>query len=64
MGNESDFVSVAGFVNLDEDDFTEVDIPDPKNTMVALFYSSGTTGAPKGIEITHYSFVANLHTSR
>lgn len=32
---------------------------DPQNTTCCLNYSSGTTGVPKGVEITHYSYVAN-----
>ncbi|KAL7623060.1 hypothetical protein AAE478_006739 [Parahypoxylon ruwenzoriense] len=32
---------------------------DSKTTICALNYSSGTTGVPKGVEITHYSYVAN-----
>lgn len=31
----------------------------PKDTTAALNYSSGTTGVPKGVEITHYNFIAN-----
>lgn len=37
----------------------QVDI-DPKNDIVALPYSSGTTGMPKGVMLTHYNLVANL----
>ncbi|KAI1361328.1 AMP-binding enzyme [Xylaria arbuscula] len=33
--------------------------PHPKETTCCLNYSSGTTGVPKGVEITHYSYVAN-----
>jgi 4-coumarate--CoA ligase len=33
---------------------------DPKNDVALLPYSSGTTGLPKGVMITHYNLVANL----
>ncbi|KAK7408223.1 hypothetical protein QQX98_009632 [Neonectria punicea] len=32
---------------------------DPRSTTCCLNYSSGTTGPPKGVEITHYGYVAN-----
>src|ERR1043166_4115795 len=33
---------------------------DPKNDLVVLPYSSGTTGLPKGVMLTHHHIVANL----
>jgi 4-coumarate--CoA ligase len=30
-----------------------------RDTIVALNFSSGTTGRPKGVEITHYNYVSN-----
>jgi len=33
---------------------------DPKHDLVALPYSSGTTGLPKGVMLTHYNIVANM----
>ncbi|KAG9244859.1 hypothetical protein BJ878DRAFT_504287 [Calycina marina] len=32
---------------------------DPKDWICCLNYSSGTTGVPKGVMITHYNYVAN-----
>ena len=32
---------------------------DPHHDVVAMPYSSGTTGAPKGVCLTHYNLVAN-----
>ena len=33
---------------------------DPRNDLAALPYSSGTTGMPKGVMLTHYNLVANV----
>lgn len=34
---------------------------DPREDLVVLPYSSGTTGLPKGVMLTHHNLVANLH---
>ncbi len=34
---------------------------DPREDVVALPYSSGTTGLPKGVMLTHRNLVANMH---
>ncbi|KAH6952320.1 4-coumarate-CoA ligase [Ilyonectria sp. MPI-CAGE-AT-0026] len=39
--------------------FDWVEPADPRTTSCCLNYSSGTTGLPKGVEITHYAYVAN-----
>ena len=33
---------------------------DPKEDVLVIPYSSGTTGLPKGVMLTHYNLVANL----
>ena len=42
---------------------SQVDI-DPANDLVTLPYSSGTTGLPKGVMLTHRNLVANVAQSR
>ncbi|WQF88676.1 Putative AMP-dependent synthetase/ligase domain, AMP-binding, AMP-binding enzyme domain, ANL [Colletotrichum destructivum] len=39
--------------------FEWVEPSDARTTTCCLNYSSGTTGVPKGVEISHYSYVAN-----
>ncbi|KAL2255610.1 hypothetical protein VTK26DRAFT_3018 [Humicola hyalothermophila] len=39
---------------------TKTPIPDPPTALAFLVYSSGTTGLPKGVGLTHTNMVANL----
>ncbi|KAJ1326424.1 4-coumarate--CoA ligase [Microdochium nivale] len=39
--------------------YSWVEPADTKSTTCCLNYSSGTTGVPKGVEITHHAYVAN-----
>ena len=58
-GSESE--EATPFSSLLESDgkFPEVEI-NPREDLVALPYSSGTTGLPKGVMLTHYNLVANM----
>ncbi|KAF9775711.1 hypothetical protein IL306_006171 [Fusarium sp. DS 682] len=43
----------------DVQDFTWYEPSDPETAICCLNYSSGTTGRPKGAQVTHFSYVAN-----
>lgn len=43
----------------DTDPLAEPHVADPGDT-AALFYTSGTTGAPKGVELTHHALVGQV----
>ncbi|HEV7474877.1 MAG TPA: 4-coumarate--CoA ligase family protein [Pyrinomonadaceae bacterium] len=45
---------------LDSDGDFPVPVINPREDLVALPYSSGTTGLPKGVMLTHYNLVANM----
>nr|XP_050033875.1 uncharacterized protein LOC126530656 [Dermacentor andersoni]XP_054926670.1 uncharacterized protein LOC126530656 [Dermacentor andersoni] len=64
MGYAAGFVSASEFSKLDEQQFREYPIADPRSTVLAVCYTSGTTGMPKGAEITHYNYVAFFYTAR
>ncbi|XP_075752405.1 putative 4-coumarate--CoA ligase 2 isoform X2 [Rhipicephalus microplus] len=64
LGEAPGFTSILGFVHMDPKQFREVPVADPRNTIAGISYTSGTTGLPKGVEITHFSFVANIVLSK
>ncbi|KAH6935016.1 hypothetical protein HPB50_002965 [Hyalomma asiaticum] len=64
MGHAAGFVAVPDFPILDDQEFREIPISDPRSAVLVVCYTSGTTGMPKGVNITHYNFVACFCTSR
>ncbi|KAH6935822.1 hypothetical protein HPB50_010313 [Hyalomma asiaticum] len=64
VGQAPGFVSTSEFLKIDNGDFCECPVSDPKNTVLAVCYTSGSTGLPKGAEVTHHSYVACFYTTR
>ena len=56
---EAEGATPFGSLLVDNGRAEQVEI-DPMNDLVALPYSSGTTGMPKGVMLTHHNLVANL----
>lgn len=62
MGLAEGFVSTTAFRDLDETAFREVLIQDPRGYVLVICYTSGTTGLPKGVVVTHYDFLGHMTT--
>ncbi|KAI4471441.1 long-chain-fatty-acid--coa ligase [Holotrichia oblita] len=58
MGNNKEYSTYAEFLkpNAEENSFTPKKVDDIKSTAI-MFFSSGTTGLPKAIEISHYGII-------
>ncbi|KAH6923916.1 hypothetical protein HPB50_009427 [Hyalomma asiaticum] len=59
-----DFVCVQDFEGEDGGQFEEPRIEDTKNHIMLCVYTSGTTGIPKGAEISMYAFIAAAEVNR
>ena len=61
LGEGKDIISYQSLVKDSGSRFPSSVMLDYKNDIVVLPYSSGTTGLPKGVMLTHYSVTANIN---
>ncbi|KAM7307603.1 long-chain-fatty-acid--CoA ligase-like [Ixodes scapularis] len=64
VGEKLGFTSVTNFKDVPEESFIDLPVADVEKEVIALCFTSGTTGRPKAVEETHYSCVAGLQLYR
>lgn len=60
VGGTVGFVWVVGFECMAEKRFRPHEVSQPYDDVLALLYTTGTTGHPKAVEVTHHCYVAFL----
>ncbi|XP_040074495.1 4-coumarate--CoA ligase 1-like [Ixodes scapularis] len=62
LGNSPGFVNVLQFQELSDASFTPHAPANNEEELVAIMYTSGSVGPPKGVEISHKAYCAGFHT--